>query len=166
MLFRSLSNKKEHTHGLYQCIRRIHHIANQKHTYQVAFWKGETDAYRECLDQISPETKVKVMPDAELLLYLRKDQFTPQPLLIEYDRATTTEKQYEQKFRGYADYQFFTRTSLPPTLIITQHQGAARKIQAAINAVKAHDVRHIILLESHILRDGLDPVLQQLRAWS
>lgn len=161
-----LSNKKEHTHGLYQCVRRIYQIANQKQTYQVAFWKGETDAYRECLDQISPETKVKVMPDAELLLCLHKDQFTPQPLLIEYDRATTTEGDYERKFRGYADYQLFTRTTLPPTLVITQHQNAERKIQNAINNVKAHDVRHIILLESQILQDGLEPILQRLRAWS
>lgn len=161
-----LSNKKEHTHGLYQCIRRMYHVANQKQTYQIAFWKGENDAYRECLDQISPETKVKVRPDAELLLYLQKDQFTPQPLLIEYDRATTTEGDYERKFQGYTDYQLFTRTTLPPTLIITQNQDAERKIQEAISDVKAHDVRHIILLESQILQDGLDPILQQLRAWS
>ena len=159
------SNTPEHTHGLYQCIQKIYLTAHQRQTYRVAFWKSENDACRECMDGIQPDTKIRIKPDAELLLYTHKDQFTPQPLLIEYDRATTDEVDYERKFRGYADYQFFTRTTLPPILVITPHEHAKVKIQRAIREVKAFDVRNIILLEAQILQDGLEPILNQLRTW-
>jgi hypothetical protein len=154
-----LRQQMAHTAGLYRCIRHIL-IHASPGTYHIHYWKSAQEALSWTYDPFNDKV-VSIRPDAELL-YSTNNLFTPRSLLIEYDRATTDSRAYKRKFRGYADYQAITRTTLPPLLVITQNEQSKRAIQQAIVHEKAFDVQVHILLESQVMLAGLLPILLHL----
>lgn len=150
----------EHTSGLYRCMRSIFAASLHTHAYQVVYWKSARESYRWYQDPFD-EKVVHIKPDAEIL-YTQSNHSSPHALLIEYDRATSTEREYKRKFRAYAEYHYLTRKTLPPILMITQHEDSARLIQDTLAGIKVSGTRVIVIYEAQVLRDGLSPALTQL----
>ncbi len=97
---------------------------------------------------------MNVCPDAELL-YVRTDGVRLNSVLIEYDRGTTFYREYAAKFEAYSHYQRYTRTMLPPILVVIQHSSTAKTIRKAIDEVGAGDVPVVLALETDVIQHGL-----------
>jgi len=149
-----------HTSGTYRCVRSILEASYRSRAYQVRYWKSARESQRLYYDPIDGD-KDKIRPDAELL-YTTRASASARSLLIEYDRDTTTLRQLSDKFLCYLEYQYDTRSTLPAILVITQSEQAQEKIWDAIADAKAFDVSIIVVLEEHVLQDGLLPILAQL----
>jgi hypothetical protein len=148
----------QHTHGLYTCMAYLIEAAHREHI-RVMSWKNAREAIRTYSDPFTHVT-MQIRPDAELVYQLEGQGF-PSCILVEYDRATTTEREYQAKYQTYADYLEYTRRSLPPILVITQHEQAAAQIRACVDSINAW-LPVVIILEEHIQRRGLLAMLTQL----
>jgi hypothetical protein len=126
-------------------------------TYRVLAWKSEREAVRPFYDP-HQDKWLLACPDAELL-YVREGEGRLDSVLIEYDRGTTSSREYEAKFEAYADYQCFTRTTLPPVLMVILHPATAHTVRQAIHVVDAGAVPVVLVLESDLLQHGLAGVL-------
>lgn len=155
-----LRQQMAHTNGLYHCVRTILAASYRGTPYRIHYWKSAQESVRWYRDPFSDKI-VCIRPDAELL-YTAGDLYTPRPLLLEYERGYTYSRERERKFRCYADYQHVTRTTLPPTLVITRDERGATAIQKTIAHEKAFDVQVIMLLESQVIQEGLLPILDHI----
>jgi hypothetical protein len=153
-----LFGQMDHTHGLYDCIVRMVEEAHREQG-QIITWKSASESVRSYLDPLT-HVPMQVRPDAELV-YQGKGQMFPHSILVEYDRATTKEREIRAKYQSYADYLDYTGLTLPPILVITQHERAAARIRACIDAV---DLRLpiIVVLEGELERRGVLAMLTQL----
>ncbi len=97
---------------------------------------------------------MNVCPDAELL-YVRADGARLGSVLVEYDRGTTFFREYAAKFEAYSHYQRYSRTTLPPILVVIQWIATAKTIREAIREVGARDVPVVLVLEADLLKYGL-----------
>src|SRR5437763_12633233 len=97
---------------------------------------------------------MNVCPDAELL-YVRTGGTRISSVLVEYDRGTTFYREYAAKFEAYSHYQRYTRTSLPPILVVIQRIASAKTIRTAIHEVGADDVPVVLALETDLMQHGL-----------
>ena len=136
----------EHTHGLYESMGRLLKGTSPEHVRLVA-WKSAHEAMRWYRDPFT-NTLMQIRPDAEVLYHV-KDRIMPQSLLIEYDRATTGKREYEAKFQSYADYLAATHLALPPLLVITPSEQAARLIRSCIDHV-GRTLSVTIVLEAQV----------------
>jgi hypothetical protein len=154
-------NQMFHTSGIYRCVRSILEASHRSHAYQVLSWKSAREASRWYRH---PETAeiTYIRPDAELL-YTTPESAGVRSVLIEYDRDTTNLSQLASKFCCYAEYQEDTRITLPITLVITQNVRAVEKIWRARDVARAFGVSMVVVLEGDVVRDGLLPILAQLR---
>ncbi len=141
----------EHTHGLYYCMVRLVEAVHREQG-RIITWKSASESIRSYLDPVT-HVPMQVRPDAELI-YQRKGQAFPHSILVEYDRATTKAREIRAKYQTYADYLEYTGISLPPILVITQHERAAARIRACIDAVDLC-LPVIIVLEEELERQEL-----------
>ncbi len=148
----------EHTHGLYECMTRLLEEARHE-KIQLITWKNEREAIRGYRDPLTT-IPMQIRPDAEVI-YLVEGQTIPQSILVEYDRATTTKRECEAKYQSYADYQEYTRLTLPPILVVTQDEQAAALIRRCVNRIGSK-LSVIILLQDHIQHQGLLTMLRLL----
>jgi Replication-relaxation len=148
----------EHTHGLYTCIARLVEAA-QRENIRIITWKNAREAIRSYPDPFT-QTTMQIRPDAEVI-YQMKGQAFPHCILVEYDRATTKERDRTAKYQTYADYLEYTRLSLPPILVITQHEQAATLIRTCIEGIGSH-LPVVIILEEQVQRSGLLSMLALL----
>ncbi|GAC1343469.1 MAG: hypothetical protein NVSMB27_03440 [Ktedonobacteraceae bacterium] len=136
----------EHTHGIYNSVtwllEKAHHEKGRLIT-----WKNAREAIRWYRDPFTT-TLLQIRPDAEVI-YLAHDQIMPQRFLVEYDRATTSKREYEAKYQSYTDYLNATRLALPPILVITQHAQAAALIRTCLANVSP-TLSVIIVLEDQL----------------
>ena len=84
-------------------------------------------------------------------------------VLIEYDRGTTFFREYAAKFEAYSHYQRYTRTTLPPILVVIQRASTAKTIREAIDEVGAEDVPVVLVLEADLIKHGLLKALARSR---
>ena len=101
---------------------------------------------------------MNVRPDAELL-YVQTGGTRMSSVLVEYDRGTTSYREYAAKFEAYSHYQRYTRTTLSPVLMVIQHPATAQTLRQAIRDVDAGAVPLLLVLESDLLQRGLVAVL-------
>ena len=148
-----LERQMEHTNALYQCVRRIIEVGTRGGAYRIVCWKSARESVRCYYD---PEERdwMNVRPDAELL-YVPNGGTRMSSVLVEYDRGTTSYREYAAKFEAYSHYQRCTRTMLPPILVVIQRVSTAETIREAIREVRADDVPVVLVLESDLLRHGL-----------
>jgi len=146
-----LFGQMEHTHGLYDCMVRLVEAVHREQG-RIITWKSASESIRGYLDPLT-HVPMQVRPDAELI-YQRKGQAFPHSILVEYDRATTKAREIRAKYQTYADYLEYTGISLPPILVITQHERAAARIRACIDAVDLC-LPVIIVLEEELERQEL-----------
>lgn len=147
----------EHTHGLYHCMVLLLAAAQRENT-RIITWKSAREALRWYRDPFT-HVPMQIRPDAEVIYHM-EGQHSPQSILVEYDRATTTEREYEAKYQSYTDYQDVTHLKLPPILVITRHEQAAALIRACINTVGTH-LSVIIVLQEQLEHQGLLALLAQ-----
>jgi hypothetical protein len=131
----------------------------QRENIRLISWKSAREALRWYRDPLTT-TLMQIRPDAELL-YLAGNQMIPHRVLIEYDRATTGIREYEAKYQTYIDYLEATRLTLPPILVITQHEHAAALIRSCIDQIGSH-LPVVIVLEDQLQRQGLLSMLTLL----
>lgn len=156
-----LEQSRDHTRGLYRCVRAIAAIAATRRQYRLLEWRNSREAQRHYRHPVSGHSMF-VWPDAELL-YQVAHETTVRQVLIEYDRGTEYERDYAAKFEAYLYYQWITGQTLPPLLIIVPHARASRKIQTSLQELHALRFLTIILVdEPLILIHGLLPFLQAL----
>src|SRR6266566_1029499 len=142
-----------HTNALYQCVMGIIEVGVRSGAYRIICWKSARESVR-CYYDSNERDWMNVCPDAELL-YVRTDCARLGSVLIEYDRGTTFYREYAAKFEAYSHYQLFTRTTLPPILVVIQRIATAKTILTAIHEVGAGDVLVVLVLEADLLRYGL-----------
>ena len=152
-----LKGQLPHTNGLNRTIRHIMTAGRQTGCYEIVFWKSAREAIRYCFDQVR-QKEVFAKPDAELL-YTVPGSTIIRHLLIEYDRATTSTREYQKKFPAYAAYQRVSHTLLPLIVVITPNERSAARIRQNIVQAGAGDVPIAIILEQDVLRHGLLPAL-------
>ena len=138
-------------------MRSILATSHEHHQYFITYWKSAQECVGGYTDPHTNKASC-IRPDAELL-YTTASSPLPRSLLIEYDRATTYDREYRRKLRGYADYQHVTRTTLPPIVFITQNEKAVQTIQHAMASEKVFDVPIVFLLEQAVLHEGLTSLL-------
>jgi hypothetical protein len=138
-----LFGQMEHTHGLYECMVRLVEAAHRE-KIRILRWKSASESIRSYLDPLT-QVSMQVRPDAELI-YQVEGQLFPYRALVEYDRATTTERDIKAKYQSYADYLACTGLTLPPLLVITKHEQAAALIRACIDYV-GYKLPVLIVLE-------------------
>jgi Replication-relaxation len=148
---------RAHTNALYRCVLEVIRLGVRSSAYRVLAWKSEHEAVLPFYDTKEGDWLL-ACPDAELL-YVREGEGRLDSVLIEYDRGTTASREYEAKFEAYADYQRFTRTTLPPVLMVIQHPATAHTVRQAIHDVDAGAVPVVLVLESDLLQHGLAGVL-------
>ena len=141
----------EHTHGLYDCMARLVEGARRENVRLIT-WKSAREAIRWYRDSFT-NSLMQIRPDAEVT-YLAEGQTFPHSMLVEYDRATTSKREYEAKYQSYADYQDYTLLTLPPILVMTQDDQAAALVRACVDAVGTN-LSVIIVLEDQVQRQGL-----------
>ena len=141
----------EHTHGLYDCMSRLLEGAYRE-KIQLITWKSAREAMRWYRDPFTT-TLMQIRPDAEVM-YLAEGQTIPHSILVEYDRATTTKREYEAKYQSYADYQDSTHLALPPILVVTQDEQAAASIRTCIDGISSN-LSVIIIMENQVQDQGL-----------
>ncbi len=123
---------------------------------QILTWKNAHESIRWYRDPLTC-TLMQIRPDAEII-YQAEGQRIPQSILVEYDRATSTRREYEAKFQSYADYQDTTRLTLPTILMITQDEQTAQLIRSCIEAVGAN-LSIVLVLEEQVRCHGLRTLL-------
>ncbi|RAQ98531.1 hypothetical protein A4R35_23525 [Thermogemmatispora tikiterensis] len=96
------------------------------------------------------------------MLYTVGDSSRPYRLLLEYDRGTTSAREYEQKFAAYADYQEEAQTILPPIVMVVQSKHTATTIESVLREIQAHLLPVVMLLEEEVARTGIRSILPQL----
>ncbi|WP_112433889.1 replication-relaxation family protein [Thermogemmatispora tikiterensis] len=132
----------------------------QTGTYEILAWLNAREALRWWWDRSSSQSLL-VRPDAELL-YTVGDSSRPYRLLLEYDRGTTSAREYEQKFAAYADYQEEAQTILPPIVMVVQSKHTATTIESVLREIQAHLLPVVMLLEEEVARTGIRSILPQL----
>ena len=157
-----LERQMEHTNALYQCVRRIIEVGMRGDAYRVICWKSARESLR-CYYDPDERDWMNVCPDAELL-YVRTGGTWMSSVLVEYDRGTTSYREYAAKFEAYSHYQRYTRTTLSPVLMVIQHPATARTVRQAIHDVDAGAVPVLLVFESDLLRRGLVDVLSRPEA--
>ena len=145
----------DHTHGLYDCMTRLLEAAHHEKVRLVT-WKSARESIRWYRDPFT-NSFMQIRPDAEVI-YLTEGRAFPQSILVEYDRATTSKREYEAKYQSYVDYQDYACLRLPPILVVTQDERTAALIRTCIDAVGVH-LSVVIVLEDQIQRPGLLTVL-------
>lgn len=157
-----LGRQMAHTNALYRCMRSIIEVGMRGGAYRIVCWKSARESVRCYYD---PEERdwMNVRPDAELL-YVRTGGSRMSSVLVEYDRGTTSYREYAAKFEAYSHYQRYTRTTLPPVLMVIQHPSTAHTVRQAIHNVDAEAVSVLLVLESDLLRLGLVGVLSRPEA--
>jgi hypothetical protein len=155
-----LFRQMEHTHGVYQCLVRLLEETHREQGRTIT-WKNAYESIRWYRDPIT-STFMQIRPDAEAI-YLAPGKSMPQSIMLEYDRATTSRREYEAKYKSYADYQDDTHLLLPPILVITQNDRAARMIRLCIDTV-APNLLVIIALENQTRQHGLLSLLASLES--
>lgn len=153
-----LFGQMEHTHGLYDCMVLLTEKAYHEKV-RIITWKSASEIIRSYPDPFT-NVSMQVRPDAELI-YQVEGQAFPHRILVEYDRATTTERDTRAKYQIYADYLAYTGLALPPILVITQHERAAALIRTCIESISSK-LPVIIVLEDQIQRQGLLTILTLL----
>ncbi len=148
-----LGRQMWHTNALYQCVRGIIEVGVRSGAYHIICWKSARESVR-CYYDSNERDWMNVCPDAELL-YVRTDGARLGSLLIEYDRGTTFYREYAAKFEAYSHYQRYTRTTLPPILVVIQRPATAKIIREAIGKVGAGDVPVVLVLEVNLMQYGL-----------
>jgi len=148
-----LGRQMGHTKALYRCVRGIIEVGMRSGAYRIIYWKSARESVR-CYYDSDERDWLNVCPDAELL-YIRADGVRLDNVLIEYDRGTTFYREYAAKFEAYSHYQRYTRTLLPPILVVIQRDSTATTIRAAIDGVEAGDVPVVLALETDLLQHGL-----------
>ncbi len=148
-----LGRQMGHTNALYQCVRGIIEVGVRSEAYRIICWKSARESAR-CYYDSDERDWMNVRPDAELL-YVRTDGVRLDCVLVEYDRGTTFYREYAAKFEAYSHYQHYTRTTLPPILVVIQLASTAKIIRKAIDEVGAGDVEVVLVLEAHLLQHGL-----------
>ena len=156
-----LGRQMEHTNALYQCVRRIIEVGMRGGAYRIICWKSARESLR-CYYDPDERDWMNVCPDAELL-YVRTGGARMSSALVEYDRGTTSYREYAAKFEAYSHYQRYTRTALSPVLMVIQHPATARTVRQAIHDVDAGAVPVLLVLESDLLQRGLASVLSNLQ---
>jgi hypothetical protein len=148
-----LGRQMAHTNALYRCVRGIIEVGMRGDAYCIVCWKSARESVRCYYD---PEERdwMNVRPDAELL-YVRTGDTRISSVLVEYDRGTTSHREYAAKFEAYSHYQRYTRTTLPPILMVIQRASTAETIRKAINEVGAGDVPVLLVLRGDLLKYGL-----------
>jgi hypothetical protein len=148
-----LGRQMAHTNALYRCVRRIIEVGMRGGGYRIICWKSARESVRCYYD---PEERdwMNVRPDAELL-YVPNGGTRMSSVLVEYDRGTTSYREYAAKFEAYSHYQRYTRTTLPPILMVIQRASTAKTIQEAIGKVGADEVSMVLVLEADLLKQGL-----------
>jgi len=152
-----LGRQMWHTNALYQCVRGIIEVGVRSGAYRIISWKSARESVR-CYYDSDERDWMNVCPDAELL-YVRNDGVRLCSVLIEYDRGTTFYREYAAKFEAYSHYQRYTRTTLPPILVVIQRIATAKTIRTAIHGVGAGDVPVVLALEADLIQHGLLKVL-------
>jgi hypothetical protein len=142
-----------HTNALYQCVRGIIEVGVRSSAYRIICWKSARESVR-CYYDSDERDWMNVCPDAELL-YVRTDTARLGSVLIEYDRGTTFYREYAAKFEAYSHYQRYTRTTLPPILVVIQRIATAKTIRTVIREVGAGDVPLVMALEADLMQHGL-----------
>jgi hypothetical protein len=152
-----LGRQMAHTNALYRCVRSIIEAGTRSGAYCIICWKSARESLR-CYYDPDERDWMNVCPDAELL-YVRIGGTRMSSVLIEYDRGTTSYREYAAKFEAYSHYQRYTRTTLPPLLMVIQRASTAETIREAIREVGAGSVPVVLVLEAHLLQHGLTNVL-------
>src|SRR5260370_6939690 len=152
-----LGRQMWHTNALYQCMRGIIEVGVRSGGYRIICWKSARESVR-CYYDSDESDWMNVCPDAELL-YIRAERNRLESVLIEYDRGTTFYREYPAKFEAYSHYHRYTRTTLPPILVLIQRTSTAKTIRTAIHNVGADDLPVVLVLEADLLRHGLANVL-------
>ncbi len=148
-----LGRQMWHTNALYQCVRGIIGVGVRSGAYRIICWKSARESVR-CYYDSDERDWMNVCPDAELLC-IQADCARLGSVLVEYDRGTTYYREYAAKFEAYSHYQRYTRTTLPPILVVIQMASTAKIIRKAIDEVGAGDVEVVLVLEAHLLQHGL-----------
>lgn len=151
-----------HTQGVYWCVRQITAAGRQTGTYEILAWRSAREAIRwpwNCPGSHS----LLIRPDAELLYTVRESSALYR-LLLEYDRGTTSAREYTQKFAAYADYQDETRTILPPIVVVAQSEQTCVTIERVLREIQARMLPVVLLLADEVRRTGLHSLLPQLLA--
>jgi hypothetical protein len=130
-----LFGQMEHTHGLYDYISRFIAVAYRERV-QLLTWKSARECIRTYLDPFT-HVPMQVRPDAELT-YQVEGQALPHRILLEYDRATTTERDLIAKYQSYADYLVYSGDTLPPLLVVTQDEQAVALIRHCLDRIGLH----------------------------
>jgi hypothetical protein len=148
-----LGRQMAHTNALYRCVRGIIEVGMRSGAYRVICWKS---ARESVLCYYDPDERdwMNVRPDAELL-FVRTNGTRISSVLVEYDRGTTFYREYAAKFETYSHYQRYTRTTLPPILVVIQRASTAETIREAICEVKAGSVPVVLALEADLLKHGI-----------
>lgn len=152
-----LGRQMGHTNALYRCVRGIIEVGVRSGAYSVLCWKSARESLR-CYYDSDERDWMNLCPDAELL-YVRADSTRIDSVLVEYDRGTTFYREYAAKFEAYSHYQRYTRTTLPPILVVIQRMSTAETIREAISKVGADDVPVVLALEADLLKHGLSRML-------
>jgi hypothetical protein len=152
-----LGRQMGHTNALYQCMRGIIEVGVRSGAYRIIRWKSARESVR-CYYDSDERDWMNVCPDAELL-YVRADGGRLGSVLVEYDRGTTYYREYAAKFEAYSHYQRYSRTILPPILVVIQNVSTAKTIRVAIRDVGADDVPVVLVLEVDLKQNGLMEVL-------
>jgi hypothetical protein len=148
-----LGRQMGHTNALYRCVRRIIEVGMRGGAYRIICWKSARESVR-CYYDPDERDWMNVRPDAELL-YVQTGGTRMSSVLVEYDRGTTSYREYAAKFEAYSHYQRYTRTTLPPILVAIQRASTAETIREAIREVGADSVPVVLALEADLLRYGL-----------
>lgn len=148
----------EHTHGLYDCMTRLV-VGGHREKVRLITWKSARESIRWYRDPFT-SALMQIRPDGEVI-YLVNGQTIPHTILVEYDRATSTKREYEAKYLSYADYQEYTHLMLPPILVITQDDRTRALIHSCIDTV-GPNLSVIIVLEQQVQRQGLLSLLTLL----
>jgi hypothetical protein len=146
----------QHTHGLYQslsCLLEQHADAGP-----LLLWHSAHEAIRWYQHPFTQQW-MQIRPDAELLVQ-SLDADMPSVLLVEYDRGTSSAREYEAKFEAYADYQRYTQIPLPHMLVIVPNERTARRLAKSLANVAPH-LRLTVVLEEHIQYQHLLDLLLQ-----
>ncbi|WP_052889507.1 replication-relaxation family protein [Thermogemmatispora carboxidivorans] len=157
-----LNRQMAHTQGVYWCVRQITAAGRQTGTYEILAWRSAREAIRwpwNCPGSHS----LLIRPDAELLYTVRESSALYR-LLLEYDRGTTSAREYTQKFAAYADYQDETRTILPPIVVVAQSEQTCVTIERVLREIQARMLPVVLLLADEVRRTGLHSLLPQLLA--
>ncbi len=152
-----LWRQRDHTFALYHCLRLLLLAGEKSGAYTIVHWQNAHEAVRSCFDPLA-QSWFQVRPDAELL-YLPSQESGLVRVLIEFDRGTTSLRDYERKFAAYAAYEQHAREVLPPVLMILLDPQSASAINQALSRVGTRLAFLVLVSLADLLRDGLLPTL-------